>query len=282
MLTEGHVLDGPGVIPDAWMRNNGLGFDGGYHFSGWYLDILEIEMYTLFLVGTRSFIRKGFAFFGKESHVLRQKRCQDLDYLCDLFVHFSIHGYGCWKCFRRYSEHLFTCCFFHFSVCFPWPFKSFLSFLPKQERLLHDLGEGPGEFATPESPDCSMEGSPRSVNPQGKILDFVKKEGLLRMLRICFIWFWLKEISGTLKKWTHISTVHIQSTYSKYFIPIFVAAIHFPMVHLIFETIIFVGDFPMLSWRYWSLESLLGSLPIHNVAPLLTGEEVGIYKSLDF
>jgi len=165
--------------------------------------------------------------------------------------------------------------FLSFLVCFPWPFKSFLSFLPKQERLLHDLGESPGEFATPESPDCSMEGSPRSVNPQGKILDFVKKEGLLRMLRICFIWFWLKEISGTLKKWTHISTVHIQSTYSKYFIPIFVAAIHFPMVHLIFETIIFVGDFPMLSWRYWSLESLLGSHPIHNVAPLLTGEEVG-------
>lgn len=148
--------------------------------------------------------------------------------------------------------------FLSFLVCFPWPFKSFLSFLPKQERLLHDLGEGPGEFATPESPDCSMEGSPRSVNPQGKILDFVKKEGLLRMLRICFIWFWLKEISGTLKKWTHISTVHIQSTYSKYFIPIFVAAIHFPMVHLFLRPSFLWGIFPCSAegtglWsRYWA------------------------------
>ena len=97
------------------------------------------------------------------------------------------------KIFRTLVDLLFL----SFLVCFPLPFKSFLaSFLPKQERLLHDLGEGPGEFATPESPDCSMERSPRSVNH----LDFVKKEGLLRMLRICFIWFWLKEISGTLKK----------------------------------------------------------------------------------
>lgn len=109
------------------------------------------------------------------------------------------------KIFRTLVDLLFL----SFLVCFPWPFKSFLaSFWPKQERLLHDLGEGPGEFATPESPDCSMEGSPRSVNHQGKILDFVKKEGLLSMLRICFLWFWLKLV-GTLKKWTHISTVHI-------------------------------------------------------------------------
>ncbi len=192
-------------------------------------------------------------------------------YSGDSFGHFSIHGYGCWKCFRRYSEHLW---FLEFLDCFPWPFKSFLaSFWPKQDRLLHDLGEGPGDFTTPESHDCSMEGSPRSVNHRGNILDFIKKEGFLRMLRIWFIWLWLKEISGLPKMdllIVYIYTVHLYifQIWSQLFSehhcqPSFCG--DFDVAQLDFDGIFTV--------RYWSLESLLGSHPSNAMAPLLTGEE---------